>query len=232
MARQKTDIAAKARESLIVMTEWLEDMKDCGIPDRDRLKIWEYCVAHRKSLGECEAPELETGEARMMLHCIRKVLDSNLQAYIDTLQKQSKGGEGKDPDRETEAEAEATETAETDAKAKRATKAAGMSDDQLVACYQRHCERLGIQPHEDFCEKYIAKGWPRSEASVKRWAEHDASYDKAHTPRNNANNYNYDPRRSTSNFAPSETDWNDMASQVMAAQEAQEAAKTQLPSAG
>lgn len=206
MGRTKTDIAAKARESLVLMTEWLDDMLECGIPDGDRLKIWEYCVAHRKSLGQCEAPELETGEARMMLHCIRKVLDNNLKAYIDTLQKQSKGGEGKDPDRE--AEAEATETAGTNdaKKKKRATKAAGMSDEELVACYARHCARLNIKPHADFMDKYSAKGWPRKDDSVGRWAEQDASYDRAHQYKAKASGF--------SNFKANGDDWDDLAFQV------------------
>ena len=230
MPRKKISPQERVRASYVMYTDLAMMMISLGLPAEDRLAIYEWMSCYRYTLGDTPDPHLTDRAALAIFLQLKMRAINDLEEYLERCKEDvengAKGGKQKEKNRQNKAKETAEtedEQAETDADAK----AAGMSDEELVACYQRHCESLGIQPHEEFLEKYLAKGWPRTEASVKKWAENDAKYDKERALRGKANRDNCGPR-TINNFA-SETDVDDQYWQVM---EAQEAAKTQLPSAG
>ena len=205
------------------------------LPPEQRLKIYDFLPKFAEADGDIEPPDMDIASA-IVLKVITDRMRDDFRKWDETRAKRAEGGKmGGRPKKETE-NLKVSEKPkgyfENLSKAKKPVYVSvpvsdTVSDSVAVSAYEgttahsqieeyyiAYCKEHGYQIRAEFTDRFMS--YPHGndwQAEIRAWADKDEQRRKSR------------PQKTVQNFTPSETDWDDLAMQVMQAQRTEQEEK-------
>lgn len=207
------------------------------LPPEQRLVIYDFLPKFAEADGDIEPPDMDIASA-IVLKVITDRMRDDFRKWDETRAKRAEGGKmGGRPKKETEnlkVSEEPKGYFENLSKAKKpvyVSVSGNVSDTVAVSAYEgatapvsayegaaahsqieeyyiAYCKQQGYQIRTEFTDRFLS--YPHGndwQAEVRAWADKDEQRRKSR------------PQKTTQNFTPSDVDWNELAMQVMQAQQ-------------